>query len=615
MNSKEINKFILAVIFCLFTLNSALPQVAINTDGAQPHEKSILDVASTSLGILLPRMTSEQRTAITSPPQGLLVFQIDGGVNAGLYYATGVGNNWTLIFHSNTTAITGTGSQNYIPYWTGTNALAFTGMYWDNTNGRLGIGTTSPLAKLQVDGNVFINNAAAPGFYGQSAGTNKVYLGYDGAGTGLELYNFQSTKSLKIQDDGYLTYLGNVGIGTTTPVSALQLGSLTSISTIVNNQSLFGNNMYYTGGQTGPGVWKYITTAPASAMRLWGDGSIRFHTVASGTAEATINIADMDVNGVKMIIQNGGNVGIGTTTPSYKLDISSATGSGRQDMLRILAGSNSTGNGASIVLGSTQTHAGYISGLQTTSNTGDLAFGTQTNGNYAENMRIVGSNGNVGIGTTSPGYKLHVAGGTIRCELGSNGVSGAFLGGGSNLQIYHNETTTVHFWNSANGNYGFLNPAGISSTGALFAASYNVNSDRRLKNNIVNTHFGINDLMKVQVRDYVYKSDSSKTLTTGFIAQELHDIFPNAVTKPAKEEDMWSVDYGKVTPLLVKAIQDQQSEITSLKSEMEQMKSDIQQLKSGNAPSNAGFGGNTLVVLLSVIGIALGVVLYRKVSK
>ncbi|MCX6158313.1 MAG: hypothetical protein NTY74_10090 [Ignavibacteriae bacterium] len=110
MNSKEINIIILAVLFCFFTLNSALPQVAINTDGAQPNTKSILDVASTSLGVLLPRMTEAQRTAITSPPQGLLVFQIDGGANAGLYYATGTGNNWTLIFHSNTTAITGNGS-------------------------------------------------------------------------------------------------------------------------------------------------------------------------------------------------------------------------------------------------------------------------------------------------------------------------------------------------------------------------------------------------------------------------------------------------------------------------------------------------------------------------
>jgi peptidoglycan hydrolase CwlO-like protein len=59
----------------------------------------------------------------------------------------------------------------------------------------------------------------------------------------------------------------------------------------------------------------------------------------------------------------------------------------------------------------------------------------------------------------------------------------------------------------------------------------------------------------------VYKADAANTLTTGFIAQELFEIFPNAVTKPANDDKMWSVDYGKVTPLLVKAIQDQQATI------------------------------------------------------
>jgi hypothetical protein len=115
--------------------------------------------------------------------------------------------------------------------------------------------------------------------------------------------------------------------------------------------------------------------------------------------------------------------------------------------------------------------------------------------------------------------------------------------------------------------------------GTTLAAAWSISSDRRLKNNIVNTHFGINDLMKIQVRDYVYKADASKTLTTGFIAQELYDIFPNAVSKPANAEDMWSVDYGKVTPLLVKAIQDQQATIVSLQNTVSTQQQQINELK------------------------------------
>ncbi|MFZ4582781.1 MAG: tail fiber domain-containing protein, partial [Paludibacter sp.] len=168
---------------------------------------------------------------------------------------------------------------------------------------------------------------------------------------------------------------------------------------------------------------------------------------------------------------------------------------------------------------------------------------------------------------------------TIRNDLGSAGVSLCLTGGGSNLQIYHNSGSSVYFWNSNSGIYEFYNAGGSTSTGTLVAGAYTTGSDRRLKNNIVNTHFGINDLMKIQVRDYVYKADTSKTLVTGFIAQELYEIFPNAVTKPANDDKMWSVDYGNVTPLLVKAIQEQQSTIVSLQNTVSTQQQQINELK------------------------------------
>jgi hypothetical protein len=85
--------------------------------------------------------------------------------------------------------------------------------------------------------------------------------------------------------------------------------------------------------------------------------------------------------------------------------------------------------------------------------------------------------------------------------------------------------------------------------------SYGTSSDRRLKDNIVDTHYTLNDLMKIQVHDYTFKAENTGHVYTGFIAQELYDIFPDAVIAPT-DGRMWSVDYGKVTPLLVKAIQE-----------------------------------------------------------
>ena len=73
----------------LFTIAIVNPElqaqnVAINNDGSQPDAAAMLDIKSSSKGLLLPRMTQAQRTAINPAPQGLIVFQTDGV--SGLYY-------------------------------------------------------------------------------------------------------------------------------------------------------------------------------------------------------------------------------------------------------------------------------------------------------------------------------------------------------------------------------------------------------------------------------------------------------------------------------------------------------------------------------------------------
>ena len=60
-------------------------------------------------------------------------------------------------------------------------------------------------------------------------------------------------------------------------------------------------------------------------------------------------------------------------------------------------------------------------------------------------------------------------------------------------------------------------------------------------------------------------SNSFNPIEKGFIAQELYEIYPSAVYKPKKEEDMWGIDYSKLTPILVQAIKDQQIIINELK--------------------------------------------------
>ena len=91
-------------------------------------------------------------------------------------------------------------------------------------------------------------------------------------------------------------------------------------------------------------------------------------------------------------------------------------------------------------------------------------------------------------------------------------------------------------------------------------------SDIRLKTNIQTSQYGLADILNIQVRDYQYKSDAAQTPQTGFIAQQLHEVFPVAVRVGGDnaKTNPWTVDYSKLTPLLVKGMQEQQDIIDEL---------------------------------------------------
>jgi hypothetical protein len=86
-------KLFLFIAMLLYSSSSLIAQVSINIDNTTPHPSAMLDVKSTSSGILIPRMTSAQRSAITSPATGLMVYQTDG--IPGFYYYNGT--SWTAL--------------------------------------------------------------------------------------------------------------------------------------------------------------------------------------------------------------------------------------------------------------------------------------------------------------------------------------------------------------------------------------------------------------------------------------------------------------------------------------------------------------------------------------
>jgi hypothetical protein len=248
------------------------------------------------------------------------------------------------------------------------------------------------------------------------------------------------------------------------------------------------------------------------------------------------------------------NVGIGVTNPQSKLSVNGTTTSG----------------GLAI---------------------GDSTY-TSTAGTVAPaNGALI--QGSVGIGITTPQGSLHVNG---QVYVAGPGVTGSLEFGTANqdgvriypgaIDVQRNQFNCLHLAKPAGAVDGGLAAffSGGTAVGTITTSggtvSYNTTSDERLKENIRPSAKGLNKVMKIQVRDYNFKSKPGQN-ETGFIAQQLYTVLPDVVTKggedPAKEP--WSVDYGRVTPFLTKAIQEQQVEIDALKAENARLKGKMEALE------------------------------------
>jgi hypothetical protein len=201
-----------------------------------------------------------------------------------------------------------------------------------------------------------------------------------------------------------------------------------------------------------------------------------------------------------------------------------------------------------------------------------------------EKMRIA-STGNVGIGTTSPSNTLDVngtarVGSTAAPCIGSGALCVVYTG--SSTQAGVNLTPTASgaasplvFFNSAGTSQGSISISGGGAT------SYNTSSDRRLKENISDSTSGLAKLTQIQVEDFNFIKDPSKTRIQGFIAQDLYKIYPEAVTVGGDDakKNPWSVDYGRLTPLLVKSMRELKSENDNLRRDLKAANDNTAQLR------------------------------------
>lgn len=324
---------------------------------------------------------------------------------------------------------------------------------------------------------------------------------------------------------------GDVGIGTTSPITKLQ-------ATIAGTD----------------GIMVLGTSTGDPFFRLQNGGAQHtFYSDFSKNNDLTIE------NGVNenIVLNNGnetrihidaisGNIGIGDTTPSDALDIDvsgfdglSVNGDGTADpFLKI------TNNGFEHFIYTDNSESDRFV-MQSEANK-DLAFNT----GLSTRMHIEASNGHIGLGTESPEMALHIA--------HDNTVNDGFMLENNNtnekwqLRVY--STDDLQLWNDL-----FLRGTFNNVSGA-----YSFVSDRRLKKEITPLSSMMDKIKLLNPTQYKFKNDDTNKICFGLIAQEVLTVFPEVITiqeNSGEIKDLHTVSYTELIPILIKGMQEQQDQI------------------------------------------------------
>jgi hypothetical protein len=380
------------------------------------------------------------------------------------------------------------------------------------TSTGLGIGTSSPAYKLDVNGSAQLRGAGYL-YFGNSDGTNSFYINNAGATGG-------NNASLVFNETNYGAVMtiqnGNLGLGVTpsawaTVIPVLELKNGVHFGALSTGTPIgyLGANAYYNGTN-----WIYkVSSNYANRYELnsGGAGAHAWFNAGTGTAGNAITFTQA------MTLDASGRLGIGNTSPSERLSVGSV--SDASNFLRINSSTVQT------VFGS-DANGGYVG----TDNSYALRLFT----NNTERARI-DSSGRFLVGTTS----AYPSGSGL--TMSTTGYWASHATGTSSGTQY------VGF------DYAGVTIGSITQSGTT-AVLYNVTSDQRLKENIVDApEFG-SVIDSIKVRSYDWKADGNHQ-RAGFIAQELVTVAPEAVHQPADQDEMMAVDYSKLVPMLVKEIQ------------------------------------------------------------
>lgn len=616
--------------------------VGINSTGATPNASAGLDIDFTNRGVLIPRVAltaTNSAVPITTPATSLLVYNTatagagTTAVSPGYYYWDGAawvrfsmdGNDWRILGNAGTNpAVHFIGTTDAVDFVVRTSNVERMRVL---SGGNVGIGTATPSNRLTVfGGNVLITDAVNQGgfiqgfdehhsIYFREGGINRSnYYQFGGtlaAGNGHRFLTggLRTAQTLRFQiADNASVNFNPFGIGpATTPLGVLDV-NLNGVS----NYAYFRQNV--TGGNPSTAFTQGLAIG-WNRTNGQGESNIIF---SSSTGSATgLEIGDWNGTVYRphvKIMAITGNTGIGVINATNKLDVAQAARSGTHGTNLPFYVTGTVANGSVGATGFEFRHdngsqgigLGYNTIYATGSNPSqDLGFSALGPGGSliyntfgTEKMRVL-PNGNVGIGTPNPTNKLQVHIGYIEISDNfDNVLLSRNTAQGRNFQLIG----TAMGWDQTGiylGGYNQNNPGGAYSSATriyaggqygslpISATAFTVVSSKRFKQNIQPVAYGLDAVLKMRPVQYDYIFEKSHQVHLGLIAEEMNQLIPEVVVKQDKNGQettdvngtTMGINYTDLTPVLIKAIQEQQAQIEALNKKIEVLEKELQNKK------------------------------------
>ena len=430
-------------------------------------------------------------------------------------------------------------------------------------SGNVGIGTTSPGEALEInksganlkvvsDNNVYLSLDTT-----QTNGDEwHIFNANSGATSTLQFKNIDQSKVVMLMDE-----TGKVGIGTTSPTKSTHVNFTSSDTTIATGEGLAGGaagtGLLIQNSTDSTGVYANLDFRAGSA-----DARIAVQKTNTNAGDMHFIMDNTDSPTSMMVIKNDGKVGIGTTSPSRRLTIE-ASADGTNEQL--------------LYLKQTPDNYGWsfnINGSQT----GNLHIKNVLNGTENDIM-VLNQQGAVGIGGVPvSGIALDVISGHVALDSGYS----LYFDGGSDTRMLESSANVLDTY------VGGTHSLRLEADGDLqvkqdVVAYSSIYSDERLKDDVKTIDSALEKVKKLRGVEFVWNKGSRKDeKDIGVIAQETEKVLPEIVREKKMglhtdpDEKFKTVDYDKLTAVLIESIKEQQKQI-------EELKSEIQELKDGSS--------------------------------